>query len=183
MHVILTNLCAFCVVWGGPDHHFEGRFYPGTKEKHRFTWASKDLHSRQKKGKKEGCLCFEEAQDSYWLEAKSPQRDNSCGQRERTWIRIKVQQPKPAGREGGASGRDGGCTSSASTKHNLSERTSAGSDQMMERRRASRPNLLALTFALSPAQSEQAFFASKPTWTKGPRKSANRVALLTFATV
>lgn len=26
MHVIMTNLCACCMVWG-TDHHFEGHFF------------------------------------------------------------------------------------------------------------------------------------------------------------
>lgn len=120
-----TSVPSVWFVGGRPS--FWGPLLPRNKGKtHRFTWAGKDLHGTQKRRKKGGCLCFEEAQDSYWLEAKNPQRDNSCGQREREWIRIKVQKPKPAGREGGASSKDGDCTSSASKEQNLWERPDDG---------------------------------------------------------
>lgn len=62
--------------------------------------VGKDLHAKLKKKKVEGgCLCFGEAQDSYCLEAKTPQRDNSCGQRERKWKRIKVQKTYNSGKK------------------------------------------------------------------------------------
>lgn len=46
MHVIMTNLCACCMVWG-TDHHFEGHFLPRNEGKGQIHMrVGQDLHTK-----------------------------------------------------------------------------------------------------------------------------------------
>lgn len=71
---------------GGKTHWFTCSFF----------FRSYALHNRKKKERRGGRSCFEEAQDSYGLEA-NPQRDNSYALRERGG--HKVQETYESGKK------------------------------------------------------------------------------------
>lgn len=101
---------------------FVGRFEPegGGRHigSHEGLFRSYALHNGKRKKERGGCSCFEEAQDSYGLEA-NPQRDNSSALRERE--RHKVQKTYESGkkRREETAGKKGGISRIAAKNHKL----------------------------------------------------------------